>query len=638
MATIVQPYNPWREQLAANLLGPILGNIIQQGQQRADNAYNNKIAGQFMDAVSSMSAAQQPETPSNFLSLGMTQQQPSNGWESVFRQGNNELAKFDMAMNPLFSAQTARPRALNQVDMQSALMRTLAGSRADPKAIHAIVDPYIQSMEAQRINDMRSDYASKILGANNWDDRFMTSMAGNIEGVVSDSALGTMSNYGQFRQPHQQFSTVNAGDKQVVLAQDPATGNTRNVLNLPMGLNPNTTAEINARRDIATMENDTTRRGQDLVHDIQERTLTMQEAAQKYQQEHPEHKPITGIDGKIYFYNPIARDGKVIQGVDENGQPITDSSILSKLEIKQDASGNYFVINPYERIGQPITDQNENQIKGALLKNSGEGYATKEVIKSELKGIENREKNLEAQLGNLRIMLSMATYDGETEVINGLQQQIQDIENKLAQLSQDRQRLTNPQGNTPAAPPASPDVPAPVSNDAQLAVPMGVTQQTTKQATPPEKSPAPAETDIVNHSTPEAIQGQIDNLNGNTSNDARPAFTFSIPSMITPDISPNMPSTIGADNQPQTMPEPLPPQNNDPRNTVSLKNLPRDFIYDATKHGNMTADKVFETIDDFKNKIAEIMNRNPELTANTAVYELYKYGYKINLQKIRSKN
>lgn len=58
MATIVQPYNPWREQLAASILGPLVGNMIQKGQEAEQNRKRNAMLAAWTDA----NAVQDPLT------------------------------------------------------------------------------------------------------------------------------------------------------------------------------------------------------------------------------------------------------------------------------------------------------------------------------------------------------------------------------------------------------------------------------------------------------------------------------------------------------------------------------------------------------------------------------------------------
>lgn len=46
MATIIQPYNPWRENLAVGLLAPVINNLLQSSQQAAKNAKTAAILGE----------------------------------------------------------------------------------------------------------------------------------------------------------------------------------------------------------------------------------------------------------------------------------------------------------------------------------------------------------------------------------------------------------------------------------------------------------------------------------------------------------------------------------------------------------------------------------------------------------------
>ena len=443
MATIVSPYNPWREKLAASILGPIISGAITRGQQRADNAYNNKIAGQVMDALTS-SGAGTSQVPGNLLGGLSVPQQSNNGWENAFRQNNNELANFDMSMAPIVTAQTAARRP-NMSDMQSAFIRTLQGTKADPAAVRAIVDPYMQA-------SIKDDYISQLSSADSWDNYMKTLTNATIAGAADKSVLTPMSGYTQHRQPNQTFSTIDAGDKQIVLAQNPANGSANPVFMTPVGVNPNTALNNDTQRYVTDVNARTIERGQDYNYNIQDRQVTLQEAAQKYQQEHPTHLPITAPDGNIYFYDP-GNPNKIVHGIDQNGQPIIDRSVLDRYEYKQDATGTWYLFDKYATAGTSVKDTATGQpIKGANF--------NKELAAQYIKYAQDRNKNLEATLKDLQMSLGWAN-EGEKPAI---QAQIKAIEKQIADNEAQVQMLIQQYslGNTTTQPTPQPAQPNPV--------------------------------------------------------------------------------------------------------------------------------------------------------------------------------
>ena len=81
MATIVTPYNPWREQLAVGLLGPLIGDFISNMRQNEQNRKTNAFRGALQDAISSQGQGNislaQPQEPEGYN---------SNPWANAFQQ------------------------------------------------------------------------------------------------------------------------------------------------------------------------------------------------------------------------------------------------------------------------------------------------------------------------------------------------------------------------------------------------------------------------------------------------------------------------------------------------------------------------------------------------------------------------
>ena len=72
MATIIQPYNDWRERLAVDVIGGLVSNMIQRSQQANQNRKLNALRGVVQDELGAMNAPQQaPQlTPGDYNSNG----------------------------------------------------------------------------------------------------------------------------------------------------------------------------------------------------------------------------------------------------------------------------------------------------------------------------------------------------------------------------------------------------------------------------------------------------------------------------------------------------------------------------------------------------------------------------------------
>lgn len=101
MATIVQPYNDWRERAAVNILGPMMTGLLQRHWQNEDNRKVNALAAKAWQDVNN----RQPTT-------GLLQGQPepegynADPWASAFHQTENPIANYDIATTGLVPVQS----------------------------------------------------------------------------------------------------------------------------------------------------------------------------------------------------------------------------------------------------------------------------------------------------------------------------------------------------------------------------------------------------------------------------------------------------------------------------------------------------------------------------------------------------
>lgn len=250
MATIVQPYNPWREQLLANFLGPIVGNMIQSSQQNAQNKKYNAMLGELAKAGQPQQAVQ--AVPS--LLAGLQDTQTNDGWVNAFRQGGNELANYD-ANTAVTPQVTPSPvNQYNQADMMRNYMQIMANPRfssLNPDTAYKLATPFLQALQAQRMTDMRSQYARDFMNAGSFDDQMRYLAGGGIEGAVTPELINSYRPYAEHRQPHMTFAEMDAGDQKYRLAQNPATGQVTPVFSANVGVSPNTLATTATQRYIA---------------------------------------------------------------------------------------------------------------------------------------------------------------------------------------------------------------------------------------------------------------------------------------------------------------------------------------------------------------------------------------------------
>ncbi len=407
MATIVQPYTPWREQLLANLLGPLVGNMIQNSQQNAQNKKYNAMLGELAKAGQAQQAPQ--VTPSLFT--GMQQQEPSNGWERAFYQGGNELANFDANTASVPTVTPSPVNQYNQADMMRNYMQIMANPRfasLNPETAYKLATPFLQSLQAQRMTDLRSQYAKDFMNAGSFDDQMRYLAGGGIEGAVTPELISSYRPYAEHRQPHMTFAEMDAGDQKYRLAQNPATGQVTPMFSANVGVSPNTLATTAAQRYIADqtagLEQQritNTQINADRDYGLNERKVAELETQGQYNREHPNNElyitqdqagNIIGIDKKTGQLVPVTRDGQAVKGQPKNAaqdltrrEQETISYKRSQLEaLQKEKNAIYDKMNDPDKFGPEDHDTPEY----INLVNRGEVVLNQiDSLKEEIEGL-----------------------------------------------------------------------------------------------------------------------------------------------------------------------------------------------------------------------------------------------------------
>ena len=156
MATIVTPYNPWRENLAVNVLGGLLNNFLEQNRQAEQNRKVNAFRGQLQQDLQNNIIQEQGNS-----ALSLAQPQAPAGynaspWASMFHKTDSPLTPFDIGTSVIPMRDPTVQEISNTADTLGASQRF---SMINPETIQGIKAGMIQQAEAQRIRGLQEDYA-----------------------------------------------------------------------------------------------------------------------------------------------------------------------------------------------------------------------------------------------------------------------------------------------------------------------------------------------------------------------------------------------------------------------------------------------------------------------------------------------
>ena len=100
-----EPYDHWREDLAASILVPMLTSAIEGQRQRDANRKINALGGEVqrqLAELQGMAGTQQAQQGASLLSgLPEPEGYNSNGWQRAFHKQDSPLAQFDAGMTSL---------------------------------------------------------------------------------------------------------------------------------------------------------------------------------------------------------------------------------------------------------------------------------------------------------------------------------------------------------------------------------------------------------------------------------------------------------------------------------------------------------------------------------------------------------
>ena len=184
MATIVQPYNPWKEQLAAGIIAPIISGILERQRERDENRKHNALIAQ------SVADAAPPAQPSVMPFTG------GNGWENAFHSNvSNPLVGFDTAMG--VTTAPAQPTQapvmpVSANDITRSLIANLGTKRfggVNPEVAQKLIAPYLATAEQARNEFRQKAIADAVMNAPDAMQRLANVWNGAAQGLMPYDAI-----------------------------------------------------------------------------------------------------------------------------------------------------------------------------------------------------------------------------------------------------------------------------------------------------------------------------------------------------------------------------------------------------------------------------------------------------------------
>ncbi len=325
MATIIsnRPYNDWRERLAVDIIGGLVGNMIKNSQQANQNRKLNALRGVVQDELSAMNAPQQQAVPQLMAGTG---NDSSNGWQNAFHSMENPMAQFD-AGTAGFTAPSVTPQVNNypnQADIQGIIARNLASKRfsmLDPKLVQETLTPYLLANEAARMEQRRQGVVDDYMNAPDALAKRNVTNAAYLKGLIDLAGMNAFQN--QYVADRPTPVSFNTGGNIVYGNRDPITGQISIQDRIPMELTPGQVQQgnqwqqnFNANERQRGIDNDFRQSQADRAFGLQERAQNEAETQAEWNRNNSLIKTPTGT----YRYNPDTGEFEEIKSSD--GKPI----------------------------------------------------------------------------------------------------------------------------------------------------------------------------------------------------------------------------------------------------------------------------------------------------------------------------
>ncbi len=232
MATIVQPYNPWKEQLALTALGNVAGNILsdlwQSHRQNEQNRKANAFRGQLQQNLQNNA---QPEI--SLMPKEAPQGYNSNPWANALHQNYTPLTAFDIGTSTVGKS----PSIQDIVQGADSLAASKRFSMLSPELVQGVKNSMIQQAETQRLRELQNNFADMFRNAKTPAEQMRALILANLHGF-GDKAIAPFSQWAAHSTPHHQYQEIKAEDKIFAVDYDPADGSMRQGAAVNVGVNP----------------------------------------------------------------------------------------------------------------------------------------------------------------------------------------------------------------------------------------------------------------------------------------------------------------------------------------------------------------------------------------------------------------
>ena len=572
MATIVQPYNPWKEQLALTALGNVAGNILsdlwQSHRQNEQNRKANAFRGQLQQNLQNNA---QPDI--SLMPKEAPQGYNSNPWANALHQNYTPLTAFDIGTSTVGKA----PSIQDIVQGADSLAASKRFSMLSPELVQGVKNSIIQ----QSIADMFGN-------AGNVEDQMRALTMGAARGVVAPQVLTAFSPYARDVYSPYTFQETDLGQNKVLSALNKHTGVASPGMIMPVSVSPNTAANNATSRYVADRSAESSRYASD---------------TQRY-----------GYDSTSQWRNREIEDEERQREYDRQNPPLVQM---------QDSEGNYYGYNARNNEATPITDAEGYFIVGDTGKNPALTAAIKS-IDTEMKELDDRAKAIR-QMYIGADDLELTAMNAELAPILARQKELsearQDYVDRLFPKEKTRRKPAQPQSTStqPTATEIAGTVePLTISADVQpvqritALTPESADVSPTAQYTPP----------VTGDARPSYMRTNMSQaLTGNPYVDVQSAQPITA---LTPNNAPQAPV------QPQA-PKPAPeqPQSRNNRRSMREFTVSDDMVYNPARDKDIPSTKVY-TPEHFRDFILSMQN-NPEF-AKYSTEQLIAMAYDIGIR------
>lgn len=299
MATIVQPYNPWREQLALTALGNVAGNIIgdiwkthkQNEQNRKANAFRAQLQQNLGNIAQNAEISLTPrEAPQGYN---------SNPWASAFHQNDSPLTAFDIGTAGIGKT----PGIQDIVQSADSLAASKRFSMLSPEIVQGVKNSMIQQAENQRLRDLQNNFADMFGSADDIQGQMKALIMGATHGVVAPQVLTAFTPYARDVLSPYTFTESDLGQNKVISALNRITGMATPGMIMPVSVSPNTTANNETQRYVANRGAQAQEYGYDSTSQWRNRELEDEERQREYERKNPQQITIQDREGNYYGYN-----------------------------------------------------------------------------------------------------------------------------------------------------------------------------------------------------------------------------------------------------------------------------------------------------------------------------------------------